>query len=290
MPSIALPGVTLGYADDGDGPPVVLLHGHPFDRTMWRPQIQRLVREGYRVVTPDLRGYGASPLTPPVPVTTFERHVLDLTALIDHLGLDRFVLGGLSMGGQLALECYRHLGDRLDGLVLAATSARADSPEVRAQRLALADALPQDGIDGHAAALGARLLAEDSARALPSTVKHVWRMMRHTSPEGAAAALRGRAQRDDHVDLLGRIAVPTLVVVGTDDVLTPVPEAELLAERIPAATLAVLDGVGHLPNLENEVGFDDRLVAFLREHAHSQYHCGRNQPTDTPCDTRHRSR
>ncbi len=269
MPSLSLPDVTLGYDDVGRGAPVVLLHGHPFDRTLWRPQVNRLAEEGFRVVVPDLRGYGTSRVpgtAGSATVTPFERHAADLTALLDHLEITTFVLGGLSMGGQLAMECYRHLGDRIEALLLAATSARADTAEQREGRLATAERLTREGTGTLPDELLPRMLSAESIRTLPATVKHVLRMMRTTPPEGAAAALRGRADRQDYVDLLDHITVPTLVVVGTEDTYTPVVEAELIHERVPGSQLVVLDGVGHLPNLEREVEFDDHLVKFLTTH------------------------
>lgn len=269
MPSLLLPDMTLGYDDVGHGTPVVLLHGHPFDRTLWRPQAHRLAEEGFRVVVPDLRGYGTSrvPDTPDsAPVTPFERYAEDLTTLLDRVGITTFVLGGLSMGGQLAMECYRHLGDRIEALLLAATSARADTAEQRKTRLTTAERLTREGMATLPDELLPRMLSAESIRTLPATAKHVLRMMRATPPEGAAAALRGRADRQDYVALLGHITVPTLVVVGTEDTYTPVAEAELIHERVPDSQLVVLDGVGHLPNLEREVEFDDHLVKFLNTH------------------------
>ncbi|EID53080.1 alpha/beta fold hydrolase [Saccharomonospora xinjiangensis] len=273
MPSLSLPdGTTLGYDDTGHGDPVILLHGHPFDRTMWRPQVERLAAEGFRVVVPDLRGYGTSRLPTTedaAPVTPFDRHAADLTALLDELGIDTFVLGGLSMGGQLVMECHRHLADRIDAVLLAATSARADTPEQKRERLATAERLTREGMSTLPGELLPRMLSAESIRALPATTKHVLRMMRATPPDGAAASLRGRADRADYVEHLAHITVPTLVVVGTEDTYTPVAEAELLHTHIAGSQLVVLDGVGHLPNLEREVEFDDHLVKFLRTQKRS---------------------
>lgn len=267
MTSISLPGLALDYDDVGHGDAVVLLHGHPFDRSLWRPQVQRLAAEGFRVVAPDLRGYGGSRLDTATPdlTTPFAQHALDVAVLLDHLGIDTFVLGGLSMGGQLALECHRQFGERIDALVLAATSARADTPAQRRERLETAERLSRSGGMGSLPdELLPRMLGEHSRRTLPATVKHVSRMMHAAPPLGAAAAMRGRAARPDYVDHLDDVTVPTLVVVGTEDTYTPVAEAELLAQRIRHSRLVVLDRVGHLPNLERETEFNDHLVTFLR--------------------------
>ncbi|MGW9478563.1 alpha/beta fold hydrolase [Saccharomonospora azurea] len=264
MPSLPLPGLTLDYDDVGRGHPVVLLHGHPFDRTLWRPQVERLTSEGFRVIAPDLRGYGTSRIDASTLVTPFEQHTLDLDVLLDHLRIDTFVLGGLSMGGQLALDSQRRFGRRVDALVLAATSARADTAAQRRERWATAERLSREGMGALPEELLPRMMSAHSIRTLPATVKHVRRMMHATSAAGAAAAVRGRADRRDYVAELGDIAPPTLVVVGTEDTYTPVAEADLLHQRIPDARLVVLDEVGHLPNLEREADFNDHLVTFLR--------------------------
>jgi pimeloyl-ACP methyl ester carboxylesterase len=248
-------GVTIGYADTGPGPDdvLVLVHGHPFDRTMWRPQLEQ---DGWRVVAPDLRGYGESTVVPgTTPLSTFAE---DIAALLDHLGVDRFVLGGLSMGGQIVLECQRLFPHRTRGLVLADTFAQAETPAGRRHRDEMADRLLREGMAGYAHEVLWKMVAPGSAAA-----DHVLGMMLAAPPEGAAAALRGRALRPDYTDLLGAITVPTLVVVGAKDEFTPIPDAEYLHTRIPGSTLAVIDGAAHLPNLERPADFDSALRDLL---------------------------
>ena len=247
-------GITIGYDDVGTADDVlVLVHGHPFDRTMWRPQ---LVRPGWRVIAPDLRGYGGSTVVPgTTPLSTFAQ---DIAALLDHLGVDRFVLGGLSMGGQIVLECQRLYGERLRGLLLADTFAQAETPAGRLRRAEMADRLLREGMAGYAHEVLWKMVASGSPAA-----DHVLPMMLAAPPEGAAAALRGRAQRPDYTDLLGAISVPTLVVVGADDEFTPIPDAEYLHDRIAGSTLTVIDGAAHMPNLERPTEFNKALDALL---------------------------
>ena len=251
----------IGYDDRGSGTALVLVHGHPFDRTMWRPQAEHFARDGWRVITPDLRGYGASPVVPGVtPMGVFAR---DIAALLDRLGVTECVLGGLSMGGQIALEFCRDFPGRLRGLVLADTFAQAETEDGRTARYAAADRLVREGMDGYAHEVLPRMVAPANIAARPEVAAHVLDMMRRTSPAGAAAALRGRAARPDHTGTLARIAVPALVVVGSEDDFTPVADAEYMAARIPDATLAVIDGAAHLPNLERPEEFNSVLGAFL---------------------------
>ncbi|MBA2945281.1 alpha/beta fold hydrolase [Streptomyces himalayensis] len=247
----------LAYEDKGAGTPLVLIHGHPFDRTMWSPQVAAFAGS-HRVIVPDLRGYGASPVTRGiVPLSTFAE---DIAQLLDTLGIDRFVLGGLSMGGQIAMECYRLFGERIRGLVLADTFPAAETPDGRQWRRDLADRLLREGMKGYADEVLYKMVAPD---AHPDVAAHVHRMMTATDPEGAAAALRGRAERPDYRDLLTRVTVPSLVVVGRDDAYTPVSDAEAMHAALPQSTLAVVESAAHMPNLERPAEFNAALAEFL---------------------------
>jgi pimeloyl-ACP methyl ester carboxylesterase len=253
-------GITLGYDDTGRGDPLVLVHGHPFDRTMWRPQVAEFART-MRVITPDLRGYGESDVVPGI--TLLETFARDLAALLDHLGVDRVILGGLSMGGQIAMEFHRLFPERLRALVLADTFATPETPEGREARNAMADRLLRDGMDAYAAEVLPKMITPASIAELPAVADHVLTMMRGTSREGAAAALRGRAERPDYLAMLPTVSVPVLVLVGSEDEYTPVSDAEAMCERLPDATLVVINGTGHLPNLEQATGFNQVLGRFL---------------------------
>lgn len=261
MATVSLRGITLGYGDVGSGETLVLVHGHPFDRSMWQPQVARFSGSGWRVVTPDLRGYGESTVVPgKTQLATFAE---DIAALLDHLGVGTFVLGGLSMGGQIVMEFQRLFPKRIRGLVLADTTAAAETAEGHRQRNAMADRLLREGMADHAAEVLPRMLAPANIQALPAVAAYVMDMMRGTSPVGAAAALRGRAERPDYAETLRRVAVPTLVVVGRDDAFTPVGDAEAMYELIPDATLAVIDGAAHMPNLERPAEFNEVLAQLL---------------------------
>ncbi|MFI0896145.1 alpha/beta fold hydrolase [Streptomyces sp. NPDC020983] len=253
-------GISMTYGDTGgEGSALLLIHGHPFDRTMWAPQQD--AAPAHRVITPDLRGYGGSQVVPgSTPLGTFAR---DLAALLDHLGVAEAVVCGLSMGGQIALEFHRLFPHRVTGLVLADTFAQADTEQAKQERYARADRLEREGTAGYAReVLGSMVCPETLARR-PDVADHVLGMMLAAPPQGAAAALRGRAERPDYTAGLAGVAVPTLVVVGREDVFTPVSDAEFLHRHIPGATLTVVDDAGHMPNLECPAAFNDALARLL---------------------------
>jgi pimeloyl-ACP methyl ester carboxylesterase len=259
-------GMTLGYDDlggEGADPDraVVLIHGHPFDRSMWRPQAAFLAGLGYRVIAPDLRGYGTSSVHSGI--CTLDVFATDIAGLLDVLGIGAAVICGLSMGGQIALEFARLHSGRVRALVLADTSAPAETGDGIRRRHATADRLLAEGMAGYAAEVLPHMLSPQSVTGQPAVAAHVLNMMRAASPAGAAAALRGRAARPDYVAMLSRITVPVLVVVGSADEYTPLPDATLIADGIPGASLSVIEGAGHLPNLERPDAFNEALGRFL---------------------------
>ncbi|MEU3660187.1 alpha/beta fold hydrolase [Streptomyces sp. NPDC032940] len=267
MNSVTLRGATIGYDDAGPstGLPVLLIHGHPFDRTLWAPQVTALTEAGHRVVTPDLRGYGRSGVTPgKVLLADFAD---DLAALLDHLDIERAVVGGVSMGGQITMEFQRRHPGRARALVLSDTSAPAETPEGRLLRNRLADRLLAEGMDGYAHEVIDKMLADYNVTAMPDVATRVLAMMRATDPRGAAAALRGRAERPDYRDVLAGVTAPVLIVVGADDVYTPVAQAEAIHRLVPHATLAVIEKAGHLPGAEQPDRFNAALLDFLAEKA-----------------------
>src|SRR5437763_10626095 len=204
-------GLELAYDAAGAGAPVVLLHGFPFNRSLWREQATALAAS-YRVVTPDLRGFGASTVV--AEPATMESLAEDVAALLDELELKRVTLGGLSMGGYVALAFYRLFPRRVRALVLADTRPQADTAEARANRETLAGRALDEGMQPIADAMLPKLLAPATHKQRPEIVARVREMILQTPTAGAAAALRGMALRRDQTDLLPDILAPTLSLVG----------------------------------------------------------------------------
>jgi len=256
--------VQLAFDESGPGPAVVLLHGFPFDRSLWRRQFD-VLQNDYRVVTPDLRGHGASEVT--VGTVTMESMAGDIERLMDHLQITRATIGGLSMGGYVALAFARLFPDRIQALVLADTRAQADTEEAKQNRAVQAEKAMTEGMKPIADAMLPKLVTAETMASRPEVVEHVRSMIMNTPPEGAAAALRGMAERQDQRPFLKRIDVPTLLIVGRNDPITPVADSELMNQAISGSRLEVIDDAAHVSNLEQSDRFNNALVGFLRSVA-----------------------
>ncbi|HKU98847.1 MAG TPA: alpha/beta hydrolase [Vineibacter sp.] len=262
MSTVALNDITIGYDDAGAGAnTLVLVHGHPFDRSMWQPQRDSVSRHGWRVIVPDLRGYGETTVVPGK--TTLDVFARDLERLLDHLGIDRVAIGGLSMGGQIVMEFCRLYPERVVGVLLAATFPRAETEAGKQTRYATADRLMGEGMASYAAELLPKMVAARTIETQPTVADHVMRMMRHAPPAGAAAALRGRAERPPYESTLAALAVPALIVVGDEDAFTTRADADQMHALVRGSELLWMEGIGHMPNLEQQDAFNAALARFL---------------------------
>jgi pimeloyl-ACP methyl ester carboxylesterase len=260
MPRKRIGEIELAWEDEGQGFPVVLLHAFPLNKNMWAEQKLALAHR-YRLIAPDFRGHGESTVVEED--STMEQLADDLRALLDELSLDKVVLGGLSMGGYASLAFYRKYGKRVAALILADTRATADTEEARQGRYELAAVAEKEGAAAVADRMLPKLLGETTHRAKPSVVDRVRQMIVSTPPQGIVGALRGLADRPDSTPLLPRIHCPVLVLVGSEDVLTPPAEAEAMARAIPQAELEIIPAAGHLSNLEQPEVFTRLLADFL---------------------------
>jgi 3-oxoadipate enol-lactonase len=249
-----------GYDDRGRGEPILLFHAFPLDRSMWEGQLVALAKS-WRAIAFDARGFGASP--PAAGPLTMEELADDAAALLDTLGIERAVIGGCSMGGYAALAFARRHPARLRALYLQDTRAGADGDEARKGRAALAERVLREGAEAAADALLPRLLGETTKRERPELVARLRERIVATPPQSIASALHGLAARADSSPSLAALRVPTLVLVGAEDVLTPPAESEALARAIAGARIEVVPRAGHLANLEQEAAVNAALEAFL---------------------------
>jgi YbgC/YbaW family acyl-CoA thioester hydrolase len=253
-------GVNLAVEVQGEGPAILFIHGYPLDRTIWRDQVAAL--DGFRRIVPDLRGMGQSDA--PDLGYSMAIYAADLAALLDTLGIDDVILCGHSMGGYIAFEFLRTWRSRVRGLVLVDSRAEADSPDGRRAR----DAAAATARDGGAAAVAEtmlpRMLAPGTLAHQPEVVERVSALMAGTPVPGIVGALAAMRDRAGSEALLPTLAdVPTLVIVGEADSLTPPEQARAMAQAIPGARFATIADAGHLPSVEQPAATTQILREFL---------------------------
>lgn len=260
---LVLPDLNMAFDDVGHGQPLLLIHGFPLNREMWKPQIEALSAHA-RVIAPDLRGHGETSPTPGP--YTMEMLADDCLALLKALGImERVVVCGLSMGGYVSLAFYRRYPERVAGLVLVSTRAAADTPEGKINRDRAAEQAREEGPQAIVAAMLSKILSPHTYSQNPGLVAGVERIMSKTSLEGMIAALQGMKERADSTDLLGQIKVPTLIIHGADDQIIAIREAEAMHRAIKNAQLVILPHAGHLPNLEQSQLFNKSLLEFIKK-------------------------
>jgi 3-oxoadipate enol-lactonase len=260
MSTIEVNGLKIAYDDVGEGPEVVLIHGYPFNRSLWKPQVAALQTHN-RVIALDLRGLGDSDLTGTV--ASMNSMAQDIALLLDHLGVGAAVIGGLSMGGYVTLAFYRAFQPRVRGLILADTRPQADSDEGKRMREEQATQILAEGMNKTAENMLPKLLHPDTATKRPGVAAHVREMILTTNPAGAAAALLGMASRDDQTSLLQSIDIPTLILVGEKDAITPVADSENMQRHIDGSRLVIIQEAGHVSNLEQPDRFNREVIDFL---------------------------
>lgn len=254
--------ITIQYEDRGSGTPIVLIHGFPLNRTMWDRQVAALATS-YRVIAPDLRGFGGSTVV----AGPYEMrcHADDIAALLDTLGIEKAIIGGLSMGGYVAFEFWRRYSSRVHALILAGTRATADSEEGKENREKNAEMVEAEGTRPLINAMLPNLLDPSTPKEI---VGHLEDIMKKASSTAVAAALRGMKLRPDSSDILVGINVPTLVIVGQNDVLSPPSEMANLHQAIAGSSFVTIADAGHVCNFDQPEAFTSAVQNFLRDRCH----------------------
>lgn len=252
-------GLEIAYDDVGSGPPIVFIHGFPHDRTLWTPQVGALVDHA-RCIVPDLRGFGE---TAPAPPYSMDQYADDLEALLAHLRIDRVVLAGLSMGGYIAFAFWRRHRARVRGLILADTKASADTAEAKTKRQELMAVVRERGGDAVAEAMLPGMIGKTTREKNPLAAEIVREMLRRAPVDGVVGALQALMERPDSTPTLATIDVPTLIVVGEEDALTPPKESRLMHDGIAGSRLEILAGAGHVSNIERASAFNHVVGEFL---------------------------
>ena len=262
MPTADLNGISIFYHDEGQGEPLLLIHGFPLSSELYQPQRAALSRR-FRVITPDLRGMGRSD---PLPGThAIELYADDLVALLDHLGIGQAIVGGMSMGGYVLFALLRRYPDRVRGLILIDTKAAADTEEGRAGRFKMAEQARSDGATAIADAMLPKMLTEQTRNEQPELAEFVRNMMAATPVDGIVGALEALAGRPDSTPLLASIQVPTLIIVGSDDPITPPTVAQEMQQSIAGSQLVIIDGAAHAANLERPAAVNQAIEEWAAQ-------------------------
>jgi 3-oxoadipate enol-lactonase len=251
----------LVFEDRGRGLTLLLIHGYPLNRDLWKPQLEGLSSRA-RVLAPDLRGHGDSQALPGI--YTMDLLAGDCAALLDSLKISRpVVVCGLSMGGYVSFALFRKYPERVAGLILAATRAGADSPDGKAKRDQTANLAREKGLKPVVESMLPKMLSPKTYKNQPELVQRAKEIMLKTSLEGVIGDLMGMKERPDSTPMLDKIDKPVLILHGEDDQIIPIDEIERMQAGIAHAQLRVLPEAGHLLNLEQPVLFNAAVSEFL---------------------------
>lgn len=241
---------------------LILIHGFPLDTTMWEPQLA-LADRGWRIVVPELRGFGRDGTGDPA-TTSIDDYAGDTIDLLDKLGIKKdAVVCGLSMGGYTAFAMYRHAAPYFRGMVLADTKSQGDSAEAVTGRKNMQQLVREKGQGAVADALMPKLLCEATLENKPALVEHMRRQITGNSVDSIVGALTAMMTRPDSTPMLPTIRIPVQIIVGSEDAITPPPVSEQMHKDIAGSELVVIPGAGHMSNLEEPALFNEALGRFL---------------------------
>lgn len=252
-------GIEMSWEEHGEGTPVLFVHGFPHDHALWDAQVAALGQRA-RCIAPDLRGFGGSEAAGPF---SMDRYADDLAALLDHRSVERAVVCGLSMGGYISFALWRRHRDRVRALVLADTRAGADDEAGREKRREMIALARAEGAAAVAERLMPGMLGKTTRERSPERAAAMRTMLERAPVEGIVGALEAMIARPDSTDTLATIDVPTLIVVGEEDALTPPSESRAMHERITGSRLELIAGAGHASAFERPSAFSHVLGEFL---------------------------
>ncbi len=253
----------IDFCDEGlrGGAAIVLIHGFPLNRTMWAGQITALLKT-HRVISYDVRGHGESSVGDGH--YSLELFVDDLVGVLDHLKLSSVVVCGLSMGGYIALRAVERHPEKFRGLILCDTKSSADSDEAKKKRALTSETVKKSGVPAFADEFVKAVLTESTLKTKPELVESVKNMIRGNAALGVAGTLLALAGRTETTPALPKMSLPTLILVGDQDKLTPPSEAQAMANALPNARICLIPKAAHLSNLENPEAFNKELLMFLK--------------------------
>ncbi len=255
--------MNLAFSEQGNGGkiPLILIHAFPLHRGMWKYQLKGL-SQNVRILAPDLPGFGESPMLKNNP--GMDSYAEAIQGFLAEKGIGKAVFGGCSMGGYILFELWRRCHELVAGLILCDTRAEADTPENRAIRMEAIDNVRQKGVAFFGEGMLDKLLSSNTRQKLPEKINEIWDMINSNSQEGIIHALWALATRCDSRETLSTINVPTLLLVGDDDILTPPTLAQSMQAGIPESRLEVIANAGHLSPFEQPATTNEKILDFLQ--------------------------
>ncbi|MCD6017069.1 MAG: 3-oxoadipate enol-lactonase 2 [Bacteroidetes bacterium] len=254
-------GIRLCYDDVGEGSvPVIFLHGFPFDKNMWHSQVEFL-KSTHRVIAYDTRGFGKS--RDHGTTLSIDQFSEDLIRFMDLLSIDKAVVCGLSMGGYVAMNAHKRAPGRFEALILSDTQCVADTAEGKKKRYQSIDEINAEGIKNFAEGFIQRAFCNDSLTNKKQVVDQLKEVIYSTSPRMITQGLKALAERRETCSTLCNVSIPTLIICGKEDELTPVIQSEYMKQNIDRSMLCVIENAGHVSNLEQPEEFNKQLSDFL---------------------------
>jgi pimeloyl-ACP methyl ester carboxylesterase len=257
---------TIAYYDSAPGAAgakvAVLLHAFPLSGSMWEPQLKH-VPQGWRLIAPDMRGFGGSTIDQEPESPSMDDYATDVVDLLHELAIASAVVGGCSMGGYVTFAVLRAAPGLVRGVILADTRLGADTSEGRASRRSMLAVLDREGASGVARDMLPKLLGKTTLEQSPTTEANLRRVVKQQSAEAIRGAVVRMMNRPDATATLSGLTIPALVMVGEEDTLTPVAEAQKIASATPNAELVIIPRAGHLPSLEQPEPFNLAMASFL---------------------------
>jgi 3-oxoadipate enol-lactonase len=251
----------LSYDDVGEGRiPVIFLHGFPFDKSMWHIQLDEL-KSTYRLIACDIRGFGKS--ADEETSLSIDLFADDLVKFMDNLSIDKAVICGLSMGGYIALNAMKRFPDRFMALVLCDTQCIADTTDLKEKRFKTIDEIEVEGISNFNEGFIKKVFCKDSLKNKKKLVEQLRKVVFANSSRIISQGLVVLAGRSETCSMLGEITIPTLIICGRQDEVTPLAQSEFMQENIKGSLLRVIENAGHVSNLEQPAAFNKHLREFL---------------------------
>ena len=253
----------LSYDDVGEGnTPIICLHGYPFDKTMWKEQLEFL-KSSYRIIACDIRGFGKS--TDEESNLSIDLFSEDLIAFMDKLNIDKAIICGLSMGGFIALNALKRFQNRFEALILCDTQCIADTVKVKKKRYKIINDIDVNGVTDFNEGFIKSVFHKDSFNNKKELVKNLHNVVFSNSQHIITMGLTVLAERSETCSSLKDINIPTLIICGREDEVTPLVQSESMNSTIKGSVLCVIDDAGHVSNLEQPDEFNKHLLNFLTD-------------------------